>query len=449
MKKRTMHSAHHSTANIGVIGGLTPFMACEVAPGDTWSGKVGMLIRMSPLKRPLLQDLYVDQYVFYVPHRLVDSQWEDFIAAGPNGDGTYPHPTVTTPNRSLWQTDGNELTATVTQTRRNWNPYKNRAVNLIYNEFFRDEGIAPVSADNVPEVAYTTPTSAECENLVNTHLVSPKRHYWNELREDFDIGTTASVDVQTGTPNYINADEILRAIAEQKLQMKRATYGTRYVDILKSFGVRVNYQMLQRPEVVAVSHGVINVTDIVATDSGTGLGTTAGYGVLGNRIKMKRKSFPEHGTLIGLVVVRPPFVDKHMVAWEDLHPDYKTYYDPGLELLPYQEVQEKDIIGPLPLSFNETWYMPWGEHYRKQTNRMFFTLEDWCMEHFGKDGDVWDTAGLTLDEIRTWNPLNHYLTFTDFFQDVTYAHYQVAAVNSMRALRLIQKGNPAILRGST
>ena len=92
--------------------------------------------------------------------------------------------------------------------------------------------------------------------------------------------------------------------------MKRETYGTRYIDILRSYGINVNYQMLQRPEVVAIARNTVNVTDVVQTSAGTGnLGDLAGHGISGGRLVLRRKSFPEHGTLMGLAVLRPPMTD--------------------------------------------------------------------------------------------------------------------------------------------
>ena len=85
----------HETANMGRLGTMVPIMAQEVAPGDTWSGKSGVLIRLSPLKRALLNTLYVDLFTFYVPHRLTQDNWEEFIAAGPSDN-----PTFQVPNRS-------------------------------------------------------------------------------------------------------------------------------------------------------------------------------------------------------------------------------------------------------------------------------------------------------------------------------------------------------------
>ena len=148
----------------------------------------------------------------------------------------------------------------------------------------------------------------------------------------------------------VDANDILQAIAVQKLKMKRATYGTRYVDILKSMGVRVNYQMLQRPEIVARHKTKIAINDVVSTsntpgniDDG-GLGDLAGYGINGTRMRLKRKSFPEHGTLIGFTVIRPAYMDHQLCSKMDNEPQYEDFYDPALELLPNAEIRAKDII---------------------------------------------------------------------------------------------------------
>ena len=93
-RKRTMYSMSHQVATLSQFGRACPFLIQEVAPGDTWSGRVGALLRLSPLKHAVLQDIMVDLFVFYVPHRLIWADWEDFIAEGPMDTPTYTPPTV-------------------------------------------------------------------------------------------------------------------------------------------------------------------------------------------------------------------------------------------------------------------------------------------------------------------------------------------------------------------
>lgn len=432
MKKRTHYNLTHQVATMGFIGHLTPFLMMNVNPGDTFSGRIGLLARLSPLKRPLLQDLYVDQYVFYVPNRLLWSGWEDFIAAGPNDDtAVTPPPTINTQNLSLFRPQN--------ATLEFYQPWYQYAYNLIWNEYFRDAARQAVKAPGDVNAQAT-----------GQWPVAPKRHYWNELRPEVQTGTSARAYViPGGTDGAVLAVDILKAIAQQKLQMKRATYGTRYVDILRSFGVSVNYQMLQRPEMVASAHGIINVTDVVSTASPTDLGKTSGYGVQGGRISIRRKSFPEHGVLMGVMIVRPPFADSCFVDYMDKPRGYEAYYDPALELLPPIEVISKDIIGPSSLaSSTSQGFMPWGEWFRKGFNRVHASLDDWAMEQFGLPPGVggWQDSSLQGDQLITAPALND---MNDLFVESTYGHFQVSAVNALKALRLIQKGNPIAKTGST
>ena len=68
----------HQVATAGDMGKMVPFLIQEVAPGDTWSGKTGMLIRFEPLKHAAMQDFFVDAFIFYVPHRPHDRDWETY-----------------------------------------------------------------------------------------------------------------------------------------------------------------------------------------------------------------------------------------------------------------------------------------------------------------------------------------------------------------------------------
>ena len=137
MPKRYMYRLNHQIATASHIGKAAPFMIQEVAPGDTWSGNVGMLRRLSPLNKPLLYDLYIDMFVFYIPHRLVYANWEDFIAEGPMDSPTYTLPSVVVGSgdatyRSMWYEYNSPSTTTYSALRL-------YAFNLVYNEFFRDD----------------------------------------------------------------------------------------------------------------------------------------------------------------------------------------------------------------------------------------------------------------------------------------------------------------------
>lgn len=86
--------------NVGeLIPAITPI---EVLPGDSWEMKTSKVIRMPALITPIMQNVYLDTYWFFVPSRILWSHWKNFM--GENGDSawipqiTYSEPQVTAPS---------------------------------------------------------------------------------------------------------------------------------------------------------------------------------------------------------------------------------------------------------------------------------------------------------------------------------------------------------------
>lgn len=415
MIKRTPYSLNNQVATLGQIGRLIPTCILPVAPGDTFSGKQGLLVRLSPLNHALLHDLYVDTFAFYVPLRLLWDDWENFIAEGPMDTPTYTPPTISVAAASaLWRSlfmPANGSSATT------YSAWSTRAYNLVYNEYFRDFDDNIAAPDNNPGQY--------------GRQVDLKKDYYTTLREDIGYGQDVHyADVTAGSPDQVSALEILQAIAQQKAAMRRATYGTRYVDILRGFGIKVNYQMLQRPELVGIGRGVINVTDVVDTSSG-GLGGLAGHGISGTRIKLKRKSFPEHGVFMTFCVVRPPAADPIQCDWFDSPRSYESFYDPGLVGLPPVEVDQRDVAPSLNSGISGSigsW--KWGDWYRSALSRIHLNASDWA-----PGVRLSQASSLGRTDLRQVSPTD----YDTLFSDTTYAQFQVSAKNNFRALRMLPR----------
>lgn len=60
------------------VGDLVPFYVDEVLPGDTFSIDTSKVVRMQPLVAPIMDNLYLDIYWFFVPNRLVWEHWKNF-----------------------------------------------------------------------------------------------------------------------------------------------------------------------------------------------------------------------------------------------------------------------------------------------------------------------------------------------------------------------------------
>lgn len=472
--KRFEHSLRHAVATHGFIGTMTPFLKMEVAPGDTFNGKISTLIRFSQLAKPCLTPFYVNQYIFYVPHRLVWEGWESFLASGPDPDDPPETPGVSVPDIDLlpvadfWevqtkQWQGFRMRAGYGQAddAKYYNALPVRAYNLVYNEYFRDEEWSLVSPDD-----WQTPA------FWNGHPVGQTKQYWTELQERIGYPTNHEVPVVN---EAVDATEILRAIAKQKLAMKRATYGTRYVDILRGYGISVNYQMLQRPELVAMSRSTINVTDVVSSNADLTdqefQSEIAGHGIGGNSLRIRRKMFPEHGTLLGINVIRP-IEQTTYCDWFDSRRRFESYYDPGCLVLPPQPVTIDCRYGsnydgdPSYSPESVVGRLPWGHWYRSHPSWSGVTRPDWQgadqrMENYGWTAYA-PASGPLQQQWSRINPGGYNKLFTNAIVDEgqkipgvnrrnapAAGHYQAAFQNSLTALRLIPKNSPAVFNGST
>ena len=68
---------------------LVPFFVDEVLPGDTFNLKASLFGRLATPAVPVLDNLYLDTFFFFVPTRLVWSNWQKFNGEQENpGDST-------------------------------------------------------------------------------------------------------------------------------------------------------------------------------------------------------------------------------------------------------------------------------------------------------------------------------------------------------------------------
>ena len=71
----------------------------EVLPGDTRSIDMASLVRMSTPIAPIMDNIYIDYFAFYVPNRLTWIHWKEFSGENNSGAGiplvSYTVPTLT------------------------------------------------------------------------------------------------------------------------------------------------------------------------------------------------------------------------------------------------------------------------------------------------------------------------------------------------------------------
>lgn len=143
-------SSHKFSFNAGEI---IPFYVDEVLPGDTFDITTSKIVRSQTLLTPVMDNMYLDTYWFFIPNRLVWTHWEEFCGENKSGPWTqrveYTIPSLGCPNgelfesgtladymglpiQSYWKSDS-KLAPSVL-------PF--RAYSLVINEFFRDQNFA-------------------------------------------------------------------------------------------------------------------------------------------------------------------------------------------------------------------------------------------------------------------------------------------------------------------
>ena len=93
--KRYKHSLSYYNLTTCDMGQLIPIGWQEVLPGDTFRHSTSLLVRAAPLLRPVMHPVQVRVHHWFVPFRLIWSEWEQFITGGVDGAGdSYTFPTL-------------------------------------------------------------------------------------------------------------------------------------------------------------------------------------------------------------------------------------------------------------------------------------------------------------------------------------------------------------------
>jgi hypothetical protein len=139
-------STHKTTFD---AGNLVPVYVDEVLPGDTFKLNMTAFARLSTPLFPIMDNMVLDSFFFFVPNRLIWSNWQKFMGqqANPSDSISYVVPQQVSPSGgyaigSLQDYMGlptaGQVTAGQTVSHCAFWP---RAYNLIWNEWFRDENL--------------------------------------------------------------------------------------------------------------------------------------------------------------------------------------------------------------------------------------------------------------------------------------------------------------------
>lgn len=469
------------------MGELIPCGLLEVLPGDTIQHSTSALIRCSPLLAPVMHPVHVNIRHFFVPHRLVWDDWEDFITGGPDGmdDSEFPTKQMNGTNNATGTLPdymgiprneaGNLLVSAL--------PF--RAFNLIYNEYYRDQDLQPERAletnsgvDSVTDISMcnvnwekdyftsarpweqkgpsiTIPiggvapvkTTGTNVNIRSTNAPNVDAAWYHAAANPADLYIAnpgaAAGSIRFGTSTGLQADltgvssvtvNILReAMALQRYEEARARFGSRYTEYLRYLGVRSSDARLQRPEYLGGGRQTIQFSEVLQTAEGADpVGDLKGHGISAMRSNRYRRFFEEHGYILSLMSVRPKAMYLNGVARTWNRRTKEDFWQKELQHIGQQEVLGQELYFSAANNNVVFGFQDRYDEYRRQQNTIAgefrnSTLDYW---HLGR---TFASAPALNSAFVTCNPSERIFAVPS--QDVLY----VMAHHSIQARRMVAR----------
>lgn len=149
-----MQTTHKTTFGSGY---LIPIFCEEVLPGDTFGLKMTAFARLATPIFPIMDNMYLESFFFFVPARLVWTNWQKFMGEQLNpGDSiSYTIPQQVSPTGGFVAQGLHDYFGlpTVGQVGAgntvSVNSLPLRCYNLIWNQWFRDENLATAAKIDV------------------------------------------------------------------------------------------------------------------------------------------------------------------------------------------------------------------------------------------------------------------------------------------------------------
>lgn len=190
-------------------GDIVPFFLEEVLPGDTFNVKSSKVVRMQTLLTPMMDNVYLDTYYFFVPNRLVWEHWKQFNGENTESawipETTYEVPQITSPADTGWNVgtiaDYFGIPTGVPGLSVSALPF--RAYALVMNEWFRDQNLQDplvVPVDDATVAGVNTDTFlTDCAKGGKPYIAAKYHDYFTSALPSPQRGPDVSITVSQGS----------------------------------------------------------------------------------------------------------------------------------------------------------------------------------------------------------------------------------------------------------
>jgi len=485
--KRSKFSLSYDNSLTMNQGMLTPIGLTEVLPGDTVQHATQALIRMAPLNAPIMHPTHAKIMHFFVPHRIVWDDWENFVTRGPDGDSAPVFPTVTLPLETgipasslanylglpVVSPGGVDIEASAL-------PFRGYA--LIFNEFFRDQDLVdplPLDTSSGPDITTNTalvPAAWEKDYLTSSRLFTQKGPEVTipilgdaPVKSNATFGTPGNnLSVQNASGSYklmgadanyvyghsaagtegnrlyadmsavtgIDVNELRLALALQRYEEARARFGSRYVEYLRYLGVKSSDARLQRPEYLGGGKQTIQFSEVLRTageseTTGETVGSMYGHGIAALTSNRYRRFFEEHGYVFSFMVVRPKAIYANGIPRHWNRRTFVDFWQKELEHIGQQEVLNKEVFAASAAPNGTFGFQDRYDEYRRNESRV--------SGEFATVLNYWTQARIFSDEPTLNDDFVNCIPDPRIFQSTETDQLYCMVRHSMQARRLVAK----------
>jgi len=349
--KRSLQYLSHEKDFTCNMGQLVPITHIEVVPGDVFRHDTSLLLRTQPLLAPVMHKVDISIHHWFVPDRILWTDWENFINMGLNGTEAPVYPTITPPEGGFGESTLADYLGIDPSCEIPVSAMPFRAYAEIVNNWYFDEQLQTplnISRASGPDVTTSTALQNGCW----------QKDYFTAARPEPQLGTPVSIPLTGNAPVFSNApvntgisifnssgdpklmvgtgsavvisgtdatagdrlmqadlsdvsavniNDLRDASAFQRFKEKTNRGGARYTEWLRSmFGVNSQDSRLQLPEYIGGGKQTIQFSEVLQTAEGTSpVGELRGHGISAGKSNRYKFYAPEHGHIITLMCVRP------------------------------------------------------------------------------------------------------------------------------------------------
>lgn len=437
--KKSRFNLSHEVLLTADFGNLIPILCQECLPGDKFRISTEMFTRFQALIAPVMQRVDAKIEYFFVPNRIIFSEWKNFITDQAQGD-TLPRVSALGAilpyykKNSLLDYLGYPVPYTITHddgttetafpTWENLNALPLLAYQRIWYDWYSDQNMqaSERAALEDREGEFNRITGGNINLQVYGLLRQrcyPRDYFTSALpfaqagdaaRLPLNYSNTPTSLTNVGTAsgdvtveNYVakvggsNArfrlnnigdivqgptiEEVRRTNAIQRWLEKNARYGRRYIEqIAAHFGVRVPDYRLDRSEYLGSNRAPISVSEVLQqsqTTSESPLGDFAGHAVGAGVSSMRPYRCDEHGYIIGILSFIPRASYGEGVPRQFIKHNYLDFAFPEFDRLGEQPIEYQELDGYTDgVQSNTFGYVPRYWEYKRAYNRFCGEFRD-------------------------------------------------------------------------